>query len=190
MNKDLLKQIVDSAYKRLDGNTTSSFEYGFSSEEVERLIEDVVGRCICILEQEIDTARDHNNNDLYVALVNTALSIMNAFDIDTGTDIDDIDVDTLLKDLNVDKPSKSGDDTSSWLENFIMEMTSNQIREGYIRACQLFRNHARRYNQVHIDLVGAYERGELTETDFKIVDQIWKSFTVIDTRRPMYDWLD
>ena len=113
MNKDLLKQIVDSAYKRLDGNTTSSFEYGFSSEEVERLIEDVVGRCICILEQEIDTARDHNNNDLYVALVNTALSIMNAFDIDTGTDIDDIDVDTLLKDLNVDKPSKSGDDTSS-----------------------------------------------------------------------------
>lgn len=68
-----------------------------------------------------------------------------------------------------------------------MEMTSNQIREGYIRACQLFRNHARRYNQVHIDLVGAYERGELTETDFKIVDQIWKSFTVIDTRRPMYD---
>ena len=61
-------------------------------------------------------------------------------------------------------------------------MTSDQVRESYIRACQAFRNHAKRYAQVHIDLVSARERGELTETDFKIVDQIWRSFTVIDTK--------
>jgi len=62
-------------------------------------------------------------------------------------------------------------------------MTSEQVRESYIRACQAFRNHAKRYAQVHIDLVHARDRGELTETDYKIVDQIWRSFTIIDTKR-------
>lgn len=61
-------------------------------------------------------------------------------------------------------------------------MSSEQVRESYIRACQVFRNHAKRYAQVHRDLVTARNRGELTETDFKIVDQIWRSFTIIDTK--------
>lgn len=62
-------------------------------------------------------------------------------------------------------------------------MTSEQIRESYIRACQAFRNHSKRYAQVHKDLVEARDRGEITAIDFKVVDQIWRSFTVIDTKQ-------
>lgn len=62
------------------------------------------------------------------------------------------------------------------------KMTSEQIRESYIRACQAFRNHTKRYAQVRTDLVAARERGEISDTDFKVVDQIWRSFGIIDTK--------
>lgn len=61
-------------------------------------------------------------------------------------------------------------------------MSSDQIREAYIRACQAFRNRPPMYKQVKIDLAAALERGEISEIDYKIVDQIWKSFSIIDTK--------
>ena len=61
-------------------------------------------------------------------------------------------------------------------------MTSNQLRETYIRACQAFRNRPAMYAQVKIDLKAARERGEIDEVDYKIVEQIHKSFGIIDTK--------
>ena len=62
-------------------------------------------------------------------------------------------------------------------------MTSEQVREAYIRACQLFRNRPAMYAQVKRDLVSARDRNEITDIDFKIVDQIHRSFNLIDTKR-------
>lgn len=61
-------------------------------------------------------------------------------------------------------------------------MNSNQLRETYIRAIQAFRNRPPMYAQVKVDLKAAFERGELTEVDYKIVEQIHKSFNIIDTK--------
>lgn len=61
-------------------------------------------------------------------------------------------------------------------------MNSNQLRETYIRACQAFRNRPAMYAQVKTDLRAAFERGELNEVDYKIVEQIHKSFGIIDTK--------
>jgi hypothetical protein len=61
-------------------------------------------------------------------------------------------------------------------------MDSGKIRESYIRACQAFRNRPAMYAQVKVDLVAAKARGEITETDYKIVEQIHKSFNIIDTK--------
>ena len=61
-------------------------------------------------------------------------------------------------------------------------MTSEQVREAYIRACQAFRNRPGMYKQVKSDLIAARDRNEITDIDFKIVDQIWRSFTIIDTK--------
>ena len=62
-------------------------------------------------------------------------------------------------------------------------MTNDQIRDAYIRACQAFRTHAKRYAQVRVDLIAARDRGEITETDFRVVDQIWRSCSVLDAKR-------
>lgn len=61
-------------------------------------------------------------------------------------------------------------------------MSSNQIREAYIRACQAFRNRPPMYKQVMIDCRNALANGEITDVDFKIVEQIHKSFGIIDTK--------
>lgn len=61
-------------------------------------------------------------------------------------------------------------------------MSSEQIREAYIRACQLFRNRPAMYAQVKRDLISALDRNEITMTDYKIVDQIHRSFNIIDTK--------
>jgi hypothetical protein len=61
-------------------------------------------------------------------------------------------------------------------------MDSSKIRESYIKACQAFRNRPAMYAQVKVDLQAARARGELTETDYKIVEQIHKSFNIIDTK--------
>lgn len=64
-------------------------------------------------------------------------------------------------------------------------MNSNQIRECYIRACQAFRNRPAMYSQVMVDLKAAKARGEVSEVDYKIVEQIHKSFGIIDTKTPV-----
>lgn len=64
-------------------------------------------------------------------------------------------------------------------------MTSEQYREGFIRACQLLRNNHKRYKQVHVDLMDAYNRGAITETDFKVVNQIWRTFGIVSTKQPV-----
>ena len=61
-------------------------------------------------------------------------------------------------------------------------MSSDKIREAYIKACQAFRNRPAMYAQVKMDLQAAKARGEITDTDYKIVEQIHKSFGIIDTK--------
>ena len=61
-------------------------------------------------------------------------------------------------------------------------MSSDKIREAYIKACQAFRNRPAMYAQVKMDLQAAKARGEISETDYKIVEQIHKSFGIIDTK--------
>ena len=61
-------------------------------------------------------------------------------------------------------------------------MDSSKIREAYIKACQAFRNRPAMYAQVKVDLNAAKARGEITDIDYKIVEQIHKSFGIIDTK--------
>jgi hypothetical protein len=61
-------------------------------------------------------------------------------------------------------------------------MTSEQIRDGYIRACRAFGGKPAVMRQVMDDLQKALHRGELSDVDYKVVHHMSKTFGVIRSR--------
>lgn len=91
MKKELVTELLT---KSLDATRPENITVGLSQEEVERLIANVVDRCITVMEAEMDQALANNNGELYATLVDIAFKTMDEFGID---ELGGLDSDELLR---------------------------------------------------------------------------------------------
>lgn len=92
MKKELVTELL---MKSFEATRPEDVSLSFSQSEVERLVENVVDKCITVLEREMEVALKEKNGDLYASLVNTAFGIMDEFGIDELANVDDL-VDQLM----------------------------------------------------------------------------------------------
>ena len=87
MKKELVTELLIAS---LDNTHPENVSVSLSQQELERLIENVVDRCVTVLEQAIDEAMRDNDGELYASLVDTAFKIMDHFGIDELANVEDI----------------------------------------------------------------------------------------------------
>lgn len=79
MKKQLVTELLT---KSLDATRPENVIISLSQEEIERLIANVVDRCITVMEAEMDAALANDNAELYATLVDIAFKTMDEFGID------------------------------------------------------------------------------------------------------------